>query len=92
MDALYNVNLDEFDIEEIETLRKNLQVQNISAGDTEFILSTIFWILTKLVKETKASSADEFKTKSLCKETVDEAISILIKNSHRRIEDEDEEY
>jgi hypothetical protein len=61
-------------------------VHNISAGNTEIILSTIFWILTKLIKETKAPSADEFKKKSLCKETIDEAVSILIKNSHRRIE------
>jgi hypothetical protein len=92
MEALYNVNLDEFDIEEIDKLCKNLQVQNISAGNTEFILSTIFWILTKLIKETKAPSADDFKKKPLCKETIKEAISLLIKNSHRKIDQEGEEY
>jgi len=57
MDALYNVNLNELDIEEIEKLCKNLQVTNISAGNTEIILSTIFWILTKLIKEKKTTSA-----------------------------------
>ena len=63
MEALYNVQLDEFSIDEVETLKKQLNVPNISAGETEYILSTVFWIMTKLVKEKKASSAEEFKRK-----------------------------
>jgi len=73
MEALYNVNLDELSIEEVETLIKKLEVPNISAGNTEIILASIFWILTKLILDKKANSAEEFR-KKLCKETVNESL------------------
>ena len=66
MEALYNVNLEELSIEEVEVLCKNLQVLNISAGNIEIILGTIFWILTKLIVDKKANSAAEFR-KNMCK-------------------------
>lgn len=90
VDALYNVPLNEFDHEEIGLLLKNLFVQNISAGNTELVLSTIIWILTKLVKDKKEMAADAFKTK-FCKDAIDEAMKILLKNSERRVLDPEEE-
>jgi hypothetical protein len=66
-------------------------VLNISAGNIEIILSSIYWILTKLIKDNKALSAEEFR-KRRCKETVIESLSILKRNALRQLDDEEEEY
>ena len=52
VECLNSVPLDEFDNEEIGTILRIVgQCKNIGAGKTELVLSKIFWILTKLVRE-----------------------------------------
>jgi len=48
--CLFVVPLDEFDSEEIARITKIMSsCSNIGAGKTELVLSTIYWICTKLV-------------------------------------------
>jgi hypothetical protein len=51
VDCLFNVPLNELDVEEIGYLLRLMCIANIGAGRTEIVLSTIFWILTKLLKD-----------------------------------------
>ena len=90
MQALNNVHLDEFSIDEVQTLLKHLNVANISAGKTEIILSSIFWILTKLIKDKNARCSEDFK-KKLINDTIDRSINLLKRNCMRNVLDENEE-
>jgi len=90
MQALNNVHLDEFSIDEVQTLLKHLNVANISAGKTEIILSSIFWILTKLIKDKNARCSEDFK-KKLINDTINRSINLLKRNCMRNVLDEDEE-
>jgi hypothetical protein len=50
VECLFVVPLDEFDSEEIARITKIMSsCSNIGAGKTELVLSTIYWICTKLV-------------------------------------------
>ena len=49
--CLFHVPLEEFDHEEIGKIIKLMSSQNIGAGRTEIVLSYIFWILTKLMRD-----------------------------------------
>lgn len=49
--CLFNVPLKELEPEEIGQLIRLMSQQNIGAGKTEIVLSTIFWILSKLIRD-----------------------------------------
>ena len=55
--CLFNVPLNELNMDEIHQLLRLMQTQNIGAGKTEIVLSTIFWILTKLLKDTESEAS-----------------------------------
>ena len=60
VECLNNVPLSEYDNEEISTLIRLLSTyKNIGAGQTELVLSKIFWIISKLTKEEEADSGKE---------------------------------
>jgi hypothetical protein len=61
--------------------------QNIGAGNTEIVLSYIYWILTKLVADSKSQTFSKlFGVKA-----VDQAVLILKKNMEREVDDSNEE-
>jgi len=59
--CLYVVPLDEFDADEIEKITSIMTTcNNICAGETELILSTIYWICTKFVTPDSVDGAPSF--------------------------------
>jgi len=59
--CLYVVPLDEFDADEIEKITSIMTTcNNICAGETELILSTIYWICTKFVTPDSDDGAPSF--------------------------------
>ena len=89
--CMFNVPLGELDVEEIGQLLRLMQYQNIGAGKTEIVLSTIFWILTKLLKDTESLASSQFKTKFSI-QAINEALQILKRNQQRVVDDEEEEW
>lgn len=79
VDCLFHVPLGELDVEEIGQLLRLMLYQNIGAGKTEIVLSTIFWILTKLLKDTESQSSSQFKSK-FSFQAINDALSILKRN------------
>jgi hypothetical protein len=72
--------LNEFDNEEIANIIRLFgNYKNIGAGQTEVVLSKIFWILTKLTKEKEAKSGKDFRGK-YGEKAINEALDILIRN------------
>lgn len=61
--CLFNVPLSEFDQDEIAQLIKLISNNNIDAGNTEIILSYIYWILTKLICDREQESGKTFRDK-----------------------------
>ena len=64
--CLFVVPLDQFDETEIESIVKTIsECTNISAGETELVLSTIYWICCKLVdvEEQHKESSKIFQSK-----------------------------
>lgn len=59
--CINQVPLRELDIDEIHYLMKAVNdSKNIGAGKTEFILSTILWIFTKLILDKEGAAAQSF--------------------------------
>lgn len=72
-----------------------MQRQNIGAGNTEIILSFIFWILSKLVYESDLIPAVKLFKQKASHVAVHYAINILKRNSARDVEnrsEQDEKY
>ena len=92
--CLYVVPLDEFDSEEIERITSIVTMcNNICAGETELILSTIYWICTKFVTPNADDSASTSSTIFINKfgeQTINEALNILAKNLERVAEKKDD--
>lgn len=92
--CLYVVPLDEFDSEEIERITSIVTTcNNICAGETELILSTIYWICTKFVTPSSDDSASNSSTIFINKfgeQTINEALNILAKNLERVAEKKDD--
>ena len=61
--CLFHVPLEEFDVDEIAVFIKFLSTQNIGAGNTEIILSYIYWTLTKLLLDRSSESGKIFRSK-----------------------------
>lgn len=91
VECLFNVPLIQFENEEINTLTRLMTAQNIGAGKTEIVLSKIFWILTKMVKDTDSLASKQFKSKNALV-TINDALSILKRNQFREVDDEEEEH
>ncbi len=90
VECLNNVPLSEFDNEEIATIIRLLGSQkNIGAGKTEFVLSKIFWIITKMTRDKDNDSGKSFRAK-FGEKAISEALEILIRNLSRQVDDEDE--
>lgn len=95
--CLYVVPLDEFDQGEIEQITKIVSASNnIGAGQTELVLSTIYWICCKLASPDteEVESNRTFQTK-FGEQAVNEALDILMKNSERVMaikEEDDQKY
>ena len=49
--CLFNVPLDELDVDEIAEIVNIMKTTNIGVGNTEIVLSYIFWIITNLLKD-----------------------------------------
>lgn len=93
--CLYVVPLDEFDSEEIERITSIVTMcNNICAGETELILSTIYWICTKFVtpssEESSSTSSTTIFINKFGEQTVNEALNILKKNLERVAEEKDD--
>ena len=66
-----------------------MQSQNIGAGNTEIVLSHIFWILTKLIKEdVEASRTFRHKFAILA---INTGLSIMRRNQLRDVNEDEEE-
>ena len=89
--CLFHVPLSEFDIDEIRKITMILSTQNIGVGNTEIVLSYIFWILTKLVNDRDSEAGRTFRSK-FCMSVINQALSILRKNHQRQVDDEVEEW
>lgn len=94
--CLYVVPLNEFDTEEIERITSLVMAcNNICAGETELILSTIYWICTKFVTPSTDESASTSSTtifiNKFGEQTINEALNILTKNLGRVAEEQDDE-
>jgi len=64
VECLNNVPLSEFDSEEIATIIRLLgSYKNIGAGKTEYVLSKIFWMLTKLANDKESDAGKNFRLK-----------------------------
>ena len=73
---MFNVPLNELDVEEIGKLLRIMEAQNIGAGKTEIVLSTIFWILTKMLKDTESDASRNFKSKFSI-QAINEGVKLL---------------
>lgn len=49
--CLFNIPLNEFDVDEIAEIVNIIKITNIGVGNTEIIISYIFWIITNLLKD-----------------------------------------
>jgi hypothetical protein len=74
--CLLNVPLDEFDVDEIAEIVNIMKTTNIGVGNTEIVLSYIFWIITNLVKDQETTSGHVFRTK-FCSEAIEIALNVL---------------
>ena len=86
--------LDELEIGEIAQITKVMSTcNNIGAGQTELVLSTIYWICGKLVlgDPEELDSSKIFQTK-FGEKTVNEALAILSRNLIRTSDLDDEDY
>ena len=88
--CLFHVPLCEFDIDEIRKITTILATQNIGVGNTEIVLSYIFWILTKLVNDRDSEAGRTFRSKFGIA-VINQALTILRKNHQRQVDDEEEE-
>jgi uncharacterized protein Smg (DUF494 family) len=77
--CLFNVPLDEFDVDEVAEIVKIMKTTNIGVGNTEIVLSYIFWIITNMVKDQETITGQLFRTK-FCSEAIDIALTVLQKN------------
>lgn len=92
--CLFVIPIDQFSMEEIDHITKIMgNCNNIGAGRTELVLSTIYWICTKFVNgdiENKEDSPYIFQNK-FGEKTISEAINIMERNQIRIVEVEDED-
>lgn len=88
--CLFNVPLKDFDIDEIAQLIKMMGTQNIGAGNTEIVLSYIYWILTKFVGDRDQDAGKIFRSKFGIP-AINQGITIFKKNQLREVDDSDEE-
>ena len=66
VDCLYFVPIEQIDTEEMESMIKLMQPENIGAGKTELVLSTIYNILSNLISDNSQKTqavTTLFKTK-----------------------------
>lgn len=79
------------DNEEINTILNIIgNFKNIGAGKSELVLSKIFWILCKLIKDNDEYDGKKFRIK-FSERAINEAMRILINNQMRELDDPDEE-
>ena len=93
--CLFVIPIREFQMSEIAHITKIMSnCNNIGAGKTEHVLSTIYWICTKFVcgdtEGEEGSSARIFQEK-FGEKTVNEAVNILQRNLIRIVEVEEED-
>ena len=91
--CLFVIPLDEYEQEEIDSLTKTVtNCKNIAAGETELVLSTIYWVFAKfaLGNGEEIESCEMFQEK-FGERTINEALYILKKNLLRVVDDEDED-
>ncbi len=74
--CLFNVPLNEFDVDEIAEIVNIMKTTNIEVGNTEIVLSYIFWIITNLLKDQDTTAGHLFRTK-FCSEAIEIAINVL---------------
>lgn len=99
--CLFVVKLDDFDSDEISKITRIMSnCNNIGAGKTEMVLSTIYWICTKFVvkplqePDIDHHSSDIFMMK-FGEKSIKDAINILHRNLIRDVqlmEDDEEKY
>lgn len=86
VNCLFVVPLDELEIDEISKIVNIVsECQNIGAGKTELVLSTVYWICFKMVNDDSKddqSAAIIFQRK-FGEQMMNEALSILSKNLTR---------
>mmetsp|Transcript_7293 Transcript_7293/g.5585 ORF Transcript_7293/g.5585 Transcript_7293/m.5585 type:complete len:232 (+) Transcript_7293:161-856(+) len=80
VECLNNVPLSEFEADEIATIIRLLgSYKNIGAGQTELVLSKIFWIVCKLTIDKESEAGNNFRLK-FGEKAISEALDILIRN------------
>jgi len=82
VECLFVVPLEEYDFQEVEHITKVMAgCNNIGAGKTELVLSTIFWICSKFVQSNpdETLSSKVFQTK-FGEQVILESLSILERN------------
>ena len=88
--CILQVPLKELDIEEINYLMKVVrETKNIGAGQAEEIISAIFLIFIKLIKDQENIASNSFRVK-YGKTAISQWLKILLKNQSRKIEEEEE--
>jgi hypothetical protein len=91
--CLFVVPLDELDIDEISKIVAIVsQCQNIGAGKTELVLSTVYWIFFKLAHgPIDEEGASKIFQQKFGENAINEALSIMERNLEREIEPDDDE-
>lgn len=91
--CLFVVSLDDFDMEEIGKITKVMSdCTNIGAGQTELVLSTIYWICTKFaLKDANQVESSHVFQANFGEKVINEALHILQKNLVRPAETEDDD-
>ena len=74
--CLYVVPLDQFDEDEIEQIVKTIsQCGDISEGQTELVLATVYWICCKLVeKQSQQKESSLIFIERYCQQTINDAL------------------
>jgi hypothetical protein len=86
VDCLYYVDCNEFSVEEISSVYRQISNINLSMGDIEIVVATIFIILAKAFKKFMDSGLTENKEKiDQNKESFFIAYDILLKNQERKV-------
>ena len=88
--CLYNVKLQEFDKEEINNLVELIKsYKNVGAGQTEKVLSFIFYLLSKLTYALVHKNLQTFQ-RSKIQGTYFECLDIMLRNQRRNLNDFEE--
>ena len=86
VECLFNVELDQLSPDEVSKLITAMKSRNVGAGQTELVLSHIFWIFCKFQLDAKKKE----EMRKFLEEAVTYGVKILQKNQARDLEDEEE--